>query len=259
MFESLGFKLEYSEDSAMIKPLLLASHVEPLDDLDEENPSEYALVTTRAGGVAACAGWTRLAEHVVLHSLAVAPPSRGSGVGAALLAHVMGQIMDQRPVEAIYLSTSGARRFFSSFGFVELDESPPQEVAQHGSFRAAQTSGAEVAMVKHYRDLPRGLAQCAFRVIHNATADAALPHGSVIFIRQIEAMLEGHYRGGVVRKGHLLGHVQPEGVDYLWQSYLSPERLAQGHGKLTISVLDDGRRELKEQQGAELTLWLREA
>lgn len=255
MFESLGFKLEYSEDSAMIKPLLLASHVEPLADIDQDNPSEYALVTTRAGGVAACAGWTRLAEHVVLHSLAVAPPSRGSGVGAALLAHVMGQIMDQRPVEAIYLSTMGAKRFFSSFGFVETDDEPPQEVGQHGSFGAAGAT----AMVKHYRDLPRGLAQCAFRVIHNVTSDAALPHGSVIFIRQVEAMLEGNYRGGVVRKGHLLGHVQPEGVDYLWQSYLSPERLAQGHGKLVISVLEDGRRELKEHQGAELTLWLREA
>ena len=261
MFETLGFKLDYTEDVSLIRPLLHACHLEALAPSGhaEDVRDEYVMATTRAGGVAACAGWTRQTDSVVIHSLAVAPPSRGSGVGVALLAHTLHQIMEQSPVEAIYLHTTSARRFFGSFGFVELgaDEPPPAEVQAHAAFAGA--AAGSTPMIKRYTGAPRGLGQCAFRVMHNITSEAALPHGSVIFVRQHESMLEAQYRGGPVIKGHMLGKVSQDEIAYLWQSFLVGERLTQGSGMMQIRALADGRRELIEGHGADLTLWLREA
>ena len=72
---TLGYRLESTSDVAMVRPLLETVRLSAVEDDPLEPASEYLLATTRAGGLAACAGWTRLSDTVVLHSLAVAPPS----------------------------------------------------------------------------------------------------------------------------------------------------------------------------------------
>lgn len=257
LFEQMGFELEFSTDAGVINPLLTACGLDPLEG--EDTLDQYLLVTTRAGGVAACVGWTTLAETAVIHSLAVAPSTRGSSVGAALLASALHEVMAHQPVASIYLRTKQARHFFSLFGFAQLfdEDTLPDEVAQHPSFADAQMAQC---MAKHYQIVPRGLDKCAFRLIHNATPEATLPLGSVLFYKQSNNRLEATYRGGTVVQGHMLGHIQQDTIDYLWHSYLSDDQLTQGSGHMIIKALEDGRRELREvNEEGEIQLILREA
>lgn len=257
--ESLGFQIERGERADRLEALLRASHLEQLDWGGEVDPSQYLMAMTAAGGIAACAGWTRVGGEAVMHSLAVAPPSRGSGVGGALFAMAMGALMDEAPVGAVYLGTAQARRFFQGFGFeVTEGEELSSEVAEHPAIRLA---GPGVSlMVRRYHDVaPRGLDQRAFRLLHNATSDATLPMGSVMYFRQRDAMLEAVYRGGPVLRGQLLGHVEQDRVAYVWQGFLQSQALLQGQGELAITVREDGRRELRDQgEGGEETLLMRE-
>lgn len=76
--------------------------------------AQYLTAKSRAGGVAAAIGWNRADDFAVLHSLAVAPTSRGGGIGAGMLASAMAQIMEDAPVAATYLiaPSSRARQLF---------------------------------------------------------------------------------------------------------------------------------------------------
>lgn len=255
---NLGYRLESTEDTTLVRPLLEAAGLAVLEDR-EGQLSEYVMATTTAGGLAACAGWTRVSEDAaVLHSLAVAPSSRGSGVGASLMAQAMAILMDANPVEAMYLQATAARRFFASYGFIELDaEELPREVTEHPSFERAPEG---TPMGRHYKITPRGLDQCAFRLLENATMNAVLPIGSVIFFHQSGQLLEANYRGGPVKRGHILGKVTGDEIDYLWHAYASNDELIPGAGEMTITGLEDGRRELQERdERGEIVLRMREA
>lgn len=254
--ESLGFQIERGESAERVAPLLRLSQLDALEE--EGGQTSYLMAATAAGGIAACAGWTKLGEYAVMHSLAVAPTSRGSGVGGALCAMAMGALMDEGAVEAVYLATSTARRFFQSFGFEMTEEELPEAAASHAAIRLARPDTS--FMVRRYRaDSPRGLDQRAFRLLHNTTSDATLPMGSVMLFRQRDAMLEAQYRGGPVLRGQLLGHVEQDRVSYVWQGFLQSQALLQGAGELVISVMDDGRRELRElDEAGQLALWMRE-
>lgn len=254
---SLGYRLESTDDVLMVRPLLELADLTPVEDPPDGARSEYVIATTPAGGIAACAGWTRLDDSVVLHSLAVAPPSRGSGVGVSLLAEALARLMESRPVEVVYLKTTTARRFFASYGFVEIDdEDIPTEVADHPTFESSVHDATPMA--RRYKHVQRGLDQCAFRLETNQTPNAVMPSGAVIFFQQAGQVLEAHYRGGPIRRGHILGRVHSDEVSYVWHAYSSSEDLMHGDGVMTITSLDDGRRELSEWQGDELMLSMRE-
>ncbi len=244
---SLGYRLESTQDATLVKPLLSACHVSPIEE-DADCPSEYLMASTQAGGIAACVGWTRLGdEAVVIHSLAVAPPSRGSGVGASLLSSALAFVMDGAPVEAIYLEAEGARRFFSLFGFISLEaDEVPSVVREHDAFERAVSDKAQ-PMVRHYQITPRGLDQCAFRLLENEAGDGVLPPGAVIFFKQTGQMIEAAYRGGPVRRGHILGRVEQDEIVYRWHAYTDRDEIVHGSGELVITSLDDGRRQLQER------------
>ncbi|MFP4600107.1 MAG: GNAT family N-acetyltransferase [Persicimonas sp.] len=248
---SLGFRLENTGDVARVRPLLRASGLTAIDEADDTGPweaSTYLVAATTAGGTAACAGWTRHDEYVLLHSLAVAPPSRGSGVGASILATVLGEIMDSDPVREAYLTTRVATHFFASFSFEKLAAPElPEPVAEHPIF--AQAGADSQPMVRRYKPNKRGLDQCAFRLIHNTTTDATLPAGSVFLFRQAGSTLEASYRGTPVRRGHLVGSVQSHELNFLWHHVLDDGSLANGDGSIFVDELDDGRRELREKIG----------
>ncbi len=248
---ALGYKVAFA-DEGVVRPLLETVGLEPLPQVDG---TDYIAATTAAGGIAACAGWTTLEQGpVVLHSLAVAPPSRGSGVGASLLATVMAYAMDRGGVPSIYLTTRRARRFFEGFGFHVLDEEDiPAHVGDHPTFQSREQG--RVPMVRAYQNVPRGLDRSAFQIVENQAEDAVMPPGSLIFMHQRGAMLEAHYRGGPVSHGHILGKLDGNQLSYFWHAFSKEEALMQGQGAMTISSLDDGRRELTEL-GADGTIEL---
>lgn len=247
----LGFRLEYPNSTDGVHRLLRACNLEPIDEPSENgwSPSGYLVATTRAGGIAACIGWNRTPETAVLHSLAVAPSSRRNRVGASLFATAAGDIMDSSPVREIYLITDVALAFFTSFGFEVVDRSEiPEPVEDHPTF--ARASGDATAMVRRYHPVTqRGLDQCAFRLIHNTTEDEVLPPGTVFFFEQSGSIIEASYRGEPVERGHLIGAIDGDQLDFLWHQYLSGATLMQGDGQMYVDQLDDGRRELREKLG----------
>jgi N-acetylglutamate synthase-like GNAT family acetyltransferase len=248
---SLGFQLEETPNVERVRPLLEASAVAPLAQQAQPGPwqpSTYLIACTTAGGTAACIGWTRAQDCIVLHSLAVAAPSRGSGIGASVLATVLGEAMDDQPADAAYLTTRSARRFFADFSFELLEpDDIPYAVRAHPAF--AKAPKGSVPMVRRYHPQKRGLDQCAFRLIHNTTEGAALPTGSVFLFRQSGSTIEADYRGTPVKRGHLMGSVQDQKLDFLWHQVLDSGELEQGNGRIFVDELDDGRRELRERLG----------
>ena len=248
---SLGFRLETTDDVEAVQRLLEASNLEPIHDeqsAGQWQPSHYLIACTTAGGTAACVGWARGADKLVLHSLAVAPPSRGSGIGASMLATALSQIMADDPVTEAYLTTNKARAFFADFSFESIEEEEvPEAVATHPAFEYAPADSQP--MVRRYRPIKRGLDQCAFRLVHNTTEDATMPPGSVFFFRQSGSIIEANYRGTPVRRGHLIGSIQGQELRFLWHQALDSGELAEGDGRIFVDELDDGRRELREKLG----------
>ena len=241
---SLGYRVEFSDDPAVVKPLLDAVDLEGhFDDLDHE----FMLACTTAGGIAACVGWTRVDRFAVLHSLVVAPPSRGSGVGLGLMASAMAHVMDQNPLDAFYLTTpsSGARRLFGSLGFFPTDHADiPEVISEHPEFRSAIERS--VPMARSYGAIKRGLDNCAFRLVTNDTPDATLPLGSVFLFRQNGSVIESSYRGGPVVRGHLLGIIEEEQLRFCWHQFIRDGDLMRGDGSIVVKPMEDGRRELVE-------------
>lgn len=246
----LGFRLEETDDPAQVARLLEASGLAPLPAQSHGtwHRARYLVAYTGAGGTAACAGWTRGTDCLVLHSVAVAAPSRGTGLGASLFATLLGQAMDEAPVPQVYLTTLQARRFFADFGFTPLEpQNIPFGVRAHPEFaRAPQQS---TAMVRRYNAPNRGLDQCSFRLVHNSTPNATLPLGSVFFFRQAGEILQASYRGIPVRRGHLIGAINAGALNFLWHHVLEDARLDSGGGRILVNELPDGRRELRERLG----------
>lgn len=246
---SLGYRLERTDDPKVVAPLLKACALEAVTSESSAGwqPHEYLLACTSAGGIAACVGWTRGPRQIIVHSLAVASPSRGSGIGAGLLATAMGELMDQKPVESMWLTTDSgsARRLFSSFGFqtVEADDTP-DIIRAHPLMKNVPPYSR--IMARRYNTGHRGLDHYAFRLIENDTREATLPKGSVFFFRQFASVIEATYRGGPVVRGQLLGYIDENVLRFCWQHFTDEGRLMSGDGNITIDQLSDGRRELRE-------------
>ncbi len=246
---SLGYRLEHTEAVDQVTALLEACRLSPIESPGPEwEPTRYIVACTLAGGTAACIGWNRRDDAVVLHSLGVAPTSRGSGIGAGLLASAMGHIMDTQSVPETWLITDalGARRMFTSAGFVPAERSDvPSAIADHPTFRNTRGEHAR-PMVRRYQTTRRGLDNCAFRLILNETDEATLPLGSVFFFRQTGEVIEASYRGGPVRRGHLIGAISGDELNFCWHHYVDDGRLQNGDGRIFVEMLEDGRRELRE-------------
>lgn len=246
---SLGYELQRTEDVDEIRPLLRACELEVFEGpFPEAEEAAYFVAKTPAGGVAASIGWGRYGRNeAVLHSLAVAPSSRGIGIGASLVASAMLHLRDDCEVESVFIGVVDAlSEYFGRFGFVGLNgESLPEPIAAHPSFGSENIR----PMVRRYGEERHGLDQTAFCLIHNSTKDATLPVGSVFWFRQSGPVLEGQYRGGPVRRGQLLGAMDGENLKFLWQSCTNDGELMRGDGKILVDLLDDGRREMREKLG----------
>lgn len=247
--DSLGYELERTDDVEEVRALLDVCELEVYDEpFDGVEQAAYLIAKTPAGGVAASIGWALYPDaEAVMHSLAVAPSSRGIGIGASLVATTMLHLRDDRDVESIYIGVLDALSgYFQRFGFIGADRpSLSEPVGEHPAFLR---EGSE-PMVRRYGIERHGLDQTAFCLIHNSTEDATLPAGSVFWFRQSGPVLEGQYRGGPVRRGQLLGAMEGENLRFLWQSCTDDGELTRGDGKILIDPLDDGRREMREKMG----------
>lgn len=245
--QSLGFTLRQTDETEPLEPLLNACGLEPLSAPTSQvwESSSYLMACTKAGGIASCVGWARGGDWLVIHSLAVAPPSRGSGLGASILATCIGELLDDEPVEKIFLTTTAAEPFFAEFGFETIDpEQIPVEVKRHPAFEEAPETS--VPMVRDYNRTNRGLDHCGFRLLHNTTENATLPPGSVFRFHQSGKVIEAQYRGGPVNRGHIIGAIDGNELQFLWHHHVDTGVLAHGNGRMFVDELDDGRRELRE-------------
>ncbi len=246
---SLGYELDRTEDVDQVRPLLRVCELEVFDEpFEGAEQSLYLVARTPAGGVAASIGWGLYpGGEAVVHSLAVAPSSRGIGIGASLIATTMLYLREQCGVESVYMGVARPLAgYFRRFGFIEADrESLSQQVSNHPSF----ARGAGRTLVRRYGVERHGLDQTSFCLIHNTTDDATLPVGSVFWFRQSGPVLEGQYRGGPVRRGQLLGSMDGENLRFFWQSCSSDGELMRGEGHIMLDLLDDGRREMREKLG----------
>jgi N-acetylglutamate synthase-like GNAT family acetyltransferase len=245
---SLGFRLSKTDDLDRVGPLLEASGLASIDSPMNTvwDASEYLVAGTTAGGVAACVGWNRAPEDIVIHSLAVAPSSRGSGIGASMLAEAMAEVIDADPVDRIFLCTRAARSFFAAFGYSEIGfDELSNHVREHPSFTGCESECT--AMVRRYHPVARGLDQRAFRLVHNTTNDATVPPGAVFLFKQSGSIIESHYRGGPVQRGHLIGSIKGNELNFLWHHAIENGDLMRGDGRIFVNELGDGRRELRER------------
>lgn len=248
---SLGYDLETIEEVDRVRPLLDACELQVYEGpFDGAEQTAYLVATTPAGGVAASVGWVLYPEgEATIHSLAVAPSSRGRGIGASLLASTMLHLREDCAVESIYIGVAPALSgYFSRLGFIDIDgEELSAPIADHPSF----VEGTGDPMVRRYGVERHGLDQCAFCLIHNTTEDATLPVGSVFWFRQSGPVLEAQYRGGSVSRGHLVGAMEAQNLKFLWQCCTDDGELMRGDGQILLEPLDDGRREMREKLGAD--------
>ncbi len=248
---ALGYRLEKIDEVDRVRPLLEACDLEPCEDESERAVEEaYLVATTPAGGVAASVGWAMYGNgDAVIHSLAVAPSSRGMGLGASLLASTALYLREQRGTKAIYIGVARPLTgYFGRIGFLEVDpQKLPDAVEEHPSV----AHGTDTPMVRRYGVERHGLDKSAFVLIHNTTQGAQLPVGSVFWFRQSGQVLEAKYRGGRVARGHLLGAMEGETLRFLWQSCTTKGALTRGEGEIIINLLNDGRREMREKLGAD--------
>ncbi|HEX5043348.1 MAG TPA: arsenite methyltransferase [Candidatus Polarisedimenticolaceae bacterium] len=85
------------------------------EDLDRAFPGGY-VVAESGGRIAGVAGIERYGPHALLRSVAVAAPSRGMGVGEALV-HDRLAAAEREGAEDVWLLTTTAERWFPRFGF----------------------------------------------------------------------------------------------------------------------------------------------
>lgn len=130
-----------SADLADVEALLSASEL-PLDGVREALPTFIvAQVNDRIVGVA---GLEVCCNNALLRSVAVADAWRAHGIGRALVTRVISDA-EARGINALYLLTTTAERYFPSFGFQKIErDDVPDDVRATAEFRGACPASATV-------------------------------------------------------------------------------------------------------------------
>lgn len=128
-------------DLAAVERLLSASGL-PLDGVRE---AFSTFVVAQAGGdVVGVAGLELCRDNALLRSVAVADGWRSHGVGRALVNSLIADA-EARNVQALYLLTTTAERYFPSFGFRPVERGEvPDDVRATAEFRDACPASAAV-------------------------------------------------------------------------------------------------------------------
>jgi N-acetylglutamate synthase-like GNAT family acetyltransferase len=133
-------------DLPAVEQLLTASGL-PLDGVREALP---AFIVAEAGAdVVGVAGLEVCCDNALLRSVAVSPTWRSHGLGRALVTRIISDA-EARGINALYLLTTTAKRYFPSFGFREISrDAVPAGVRDTAEFRDACPASATVMCREH--------------------------------------------------------------------------------------------------------------
>lgn len=131
-------------DEAGVAALLTASQL-PLDGVHESlGCFVVAEEDGRIVGVAGIEDCGVTGEHALLRSVAVEPTWRSRGLGRTLVGRAI-ELAEKRGAKATYLLTTGAERYFPSFGFTTADRATvPDDVRATAEFQFACPESATV-------------------------------------------------------------------------------------------------------------------
>ena len=130
-----------SSDLAAVERLLTESGL-PLDGVREALPT--FIVAEADADVVGVAGLEVCCDNALLRSVAVSPSWRSHGLGRALVTRIISDA-EARGINALYLLTTTAERYFPSFGFREISrDAVPADVRETAEFRDACPASATV-------------------------------------------------------------------------------------------------------------------
>lgn len=130
-----------SSDLAAVERLLARSGL-PLDGV-REALGDF-VVAEADGELVGVAGLEVCADNALLRSVAVAPELRSHGLGRTLVNRVIADA-EARGLDALYLLTTTAERYFPSFGFRTITrDAVPDDIRATGEFREACPASATV-------------------------------------------------------------------------------------------------------------------
>jgi amino-acid N-acetyltransferase len=128
-------------DLPAIARLLQASQL-PLDGVQEALPTFVVAEADR--DIVGVAGLELCGDDALLRSVAVRPEWRSRGLGRRLVTRVI-EDAEARGIQALYLLTTTAERYFPSFGFRETTrEAVPADVRATREFASACPASATV-------------------------------------------------------------------------------------------------------------------
>lgn len=128
-------------DLSGVERLLAASGL-PLVGVAEALPG--FVVAEAEGTLVGVAGLEVCCDNALLRSVAVEPAWRSHGVGRALVTRVISDA-EARGINALYLLTTTADRYFPSFGFRQIArDAVPPDVRETAEFRSACPASATV-------------------------------------------------------------------------------------------------------------------
>jgi len=132
-------------DLPAVEQLLVASGL-PLDGVREAFGT--FVVAERDADLVGVAGLEVCCDNALLRSVAVRPEWRAHGVGRALVTRAI-EDAESRGINALYLLTTSAERYFPSFGFRTIARNEvPADIRATAEFREACPASATV-MCRH--------------------------------------------------------------------------------------------------------------
>lgn len=130
-----------SADLADVEALLSASEL-PLDGVREALPT--FIVAESGTDMVGVAGLEICCDNALLRSVAVQDAWRSQGLGRALVTRTIAEA-EARGINALYLLTTSADRYFPSFGFRAVArDTVPEDIRATAEFREACPASATV-------------------------------------------------------------------------------------------------------------------
>jgi amino-acid N-acetyltransferase len=130
-----------ADDLAAVERLLVASQL-PLDGVREALPT--FIVAESGPDIVGVAGLEICCDNALLRSVAVHDAWRSQGLGRALVTRTISEA-EARGINALYLLTTSAERYFPTFGFHTVErEAVPEDIRATAEFREACPASATV-------------------------------------------------------------------------------------------------------------------
>jgi N-acetylglutamate synthase-like GNAT family acetyltransferase len=130
-----------ADDFAAVERLLVSSQL-PLDGVREALPT--FIVAESGSDIVGVAGLEICCDNALLRSVAVQDAWRSQGLGRALVTRTIAEA-EARGINALYLLTTSAERYFPTFGFRAVPrDAVPDDIRATAEFLGACPASATV-------------------------------------------------------------------------------------------------------------------